>query len=194
VTAAPAEFLLRDGELELRRLEREDARELRAVIERNRAELERWLQWAHDEDPRQPLRFILDAHAREAQQTALQRAIVCGGRIVGTAGLTRIDRENLSGEIGYWLDGEHQGQGIVAAAVSALVDHAFARMGLNRLEIRTDVENGASRAVAERLGFRYEGTLRQAYRITGERYSDDAVYSLLASDPRGDATLGAAEP
>jgi ribosomal-protein-serine acetyltransferase len=194
VTAAPADFVLRGGELELRRLEREDARELRAVIERNRAELERWLQWAHDEDPRQPLRFILDAHAREAQQTALQRAIVCGGRIVGTAGLTRIDRENLSGEIGYWLDGEHQGQGIVAAAVSALVDHAFARMGLNRLEIRTDVENGASRAVAERLGFRYEGTLRQAYRITGERYSDDAVYSLLASDPRGDATLGAAEP
>jgi ribosomal-protein-serine acetyltransferase len=194
VTAAPADFVLRGGELELRRLEREDARELRAVIERNRTELERWLQWAHDEDPRQPLRFILDAHAREAQQTALQRAIVCGGRIVGTAGLTRIDRENLSGEIGYWLDGEHQGQGIVAAAVSALVDHAFARMGLNRLEIRTDVENGASRAVAERLGFRYEGTLRQAYRITGERYSDDAVYSLLASDPRGDATLGAAEP
>jgi ribosomal-protein-serine acetyltransferase len=194
VTAAPADFVLRGGELELRRLERDDARELRAVIERNRAELERWLQWAHDEDPQQPLRFILDAHAREAQQTALQRAIVCGGRIVGTAGLTRIDRANLSGEIGYWLDGEHQGQGIVAAAVSALVDHAFARMGLNRLEIRTDVENGASRAVAERLGFRYEGTLRQAYRITGERYSDDAVYSLLASDPRGDATLGAAEP
>ena len=54
---------------------------------------------------------------------------------------------------------------------------------LNRLEIRTDVENAPSRAVAERLGFHYEGTLRQSYRVTDERYSDDAVYSLLRSDP-----------
>ena len=193
MTAAPADFVLGDGELELRRLEREDARELRAVIDRNRAELARWLQWAHDEDPEQPLRFILDAHTREAQETALQRAIVRGGRIVGTAGLTRIDWANLSGEIGYWLDGGHQGQGIMTAAVGALVAHAFERLRLNRLEIRTDVENGPSRAVAERLGFRYEGTLRQAYRIAGDRYSDDAVYSLLAAEARGDARLGAAE-
>lgn len=193
MTAAPADFVLRGGELELRRLEREDARELRAVIDRNRAELARWLQWAHDGDPEQPLRFILDAHTREAQETALQRAIVSSGRIVGTAGLTRIDWANLSAELGYWLDGEHQGQGIMTAAVGALVAHAFEHQRLNRLEIRTDVENGASRAVAERLGFHYEGTLRQAYRITGARYSDDAVYSLLASEARGDARLGVAD-
>jgi ribosomal-protein-serine acetyltransferase len=192
VTAAPADFVLRDGELELRRLEREDAGELRALIDRNRAELARWLQWAHNEDPEQPLRFILDAHTREAQETAMQRAILCGGRIAGTAGLTRIDWMNLSAEIGYWLDAAHQGQGIMTAAVRALAGHAFERLGLNRLEIRTDVENGASRAVAERLGFRYEGTLRQAYRIAGDRYSDDAVYSLLAAEHSGGARLGGA--
>jgi ribosomal-protein-serine acetyltransferase len=193
VTAAPADFVLRGGELELRRLDPDDALELRAVIDRNRAQLARWLQWAHDESPEQPLRFILDGHAREAQETALQRAIVASGRIVGTAGLTRIDWANLSAELGYWLDGEHQGQGIMTAAVGALLAHAFERLRLNRLEIRTDVENSASRAVAERLGFHYEGTLRQAYRITGARYSDDAVYSLLASDPRHDARLGGAD-
>jgi ribosomal-protein-serine acetyltransferase len=72
----------------------------------------------------------------------------------------------------------------MTAAVAALVNHAFDSLQLNRLEIRTAVENAPSRAVAERLGFRFEGTLRQAYRVTDERYSDDTVYSLLRSDPR----------
>ena len=75
-------------------------------------------------------------------------------------------------------------------AVSAIVGYAFDHLHLNRLEIRTDVENFASRSLAERLGFQYEGTLRQAYRINDERYSDDAVYSLLATDRRApDARL-----
>jgi hypothetical protein len=39
-------------------------------------------------------------------------------------------------------------------------------------------------ALAERLGFRLEGVLRQSYRIDDGRYSDDAVYSMLASDPQ----------
>jgi ribosomal-protein-serine acetyltransferase len=72
----------------------------------------------------------------------------------------------------------------MTAAVAALVNHAFDGLQLNRLEIRTAVENARSRAVAERLGFRFEGTLRQSYRVTDERYSDDAVSSLLRSDPR----------
>jgi ribosomal-protein-serine acetyltransferase len=192
VTAAPPTFSLRGGALELRRLEQDDVAELHALIERNRAELCTWLQWPHEETSEQTLEFILRARAKEAEETGLQRAIVAERRIVGMAGLPRIDWANRNAEIGYWLGAEHQGRGIMTAAVAALVEHGFERLALNRLEIRTDIENTASRAVAERLGFRYEGTLRQAYRITGDRYSDDAVYSLLASDPRDDARLGGA--
>ncbi len=70
----------------------------------------------------------------------------------------------------------------MTAAVAALVDDGFDRYRLVRVEIRADVENRASRAVAERLGFQLEGVLRQSYRVLDERYSDDAVYSLLASE------------
>jgi ribosomal-protein-serine acetyltransferase len=59
------------------------------------------------------------------------------------------------------------------------------------VEIRTDIENRRSRALAERLGFQYEGVLRQAYWV-GDRYSDDAVYSMLAAErPAGGARLDA---
>ena len=77
----------------------------------------------------------------------------------------------------------------MTTAVAALVDVALGDWRLNRVEIRTDIENRRSRALAERLGFQYEGVLRQAYWV-GDRYSDDAVYSMLAAErPAGGARL-----
>jgi ribosomal-protein-serine acetyltransferase len=168
----------------LRPLREADADELHAVIERNRAALARWLHWAPGQTHEQTLAFIRSALARESQDGGMERAILAGQRIVGSVGVPAIDWRNRSAPIGYWLDEAHQGQGVMTAAVATVVDHAFERWDLTRLEIRTDIENAASRAVAARLGFHHEGTLRRAYRIDEERYSDDAVYSLLASDRR----------
>jgi ribosomal-protein-serine acetyltransferase len=71
----------------------------------------------------------------------------------------------------------------MTGAVTALVDHAISDWDLNRVEIRASVENAASRAIPERLGFREEGTLRQAELVDG-RYHDTVVYSMLAADWR----------
>lgn len=180
MTVAP-DFVLPGGH-ELRALEEADADELHALIERNRGELANWMQWAQGETPEDTLRFVRTARTMERDGGGLRRAIV-GEHIVGVVSCSRIDRTNRSAEIGYWLDRGQRGRGIMTSAVATLIDHAFDSLHLNRLEIRTDVNNGPSRALAERLGFRYEGTLRQSYRVSEERYSDDAVYSLLASDP-----------
>jgi ribosomal-protein-serine acetyltransferase len=176
-----ADFTLPGG-IELRPFEEDDAPELLALIERNRAELKRWMQMGHDRTPGQALAFVRRASAKEAEERGMQRAIVAEQQIIGVVGFPVIDRENRSASVGYWLDGGRQGRGVMTAAVTVLSRHAFDVLDLARLEIRTDVENLASRAVAERAGFRYEGTLRQAYWV-GDRYSDDAVYSMLASDP-----------
>ena len=71
----------------------------------------------------------------------------------------------------------------MTGAVTALVDHAISDWDLNRVEIRASVENAASRAIPERLGFHEEGTLRQAELVDG-RYHDTVVYSMLAADWR----------
>jgi ribosomal-protein-serine acetyltransferase len=176
----PPDFVLPGGR-ELCSFEDADAHELHALIERNRAQLAKWIQWAQGQTQEQTLAFIRRARTKESEGSGLERAIVADGRIVGVAGFPTIDRADRSAAIGYWLDEAHQGRGVMTSAVAALVSHAFENRQLNRLEIRADVENTPIRAVAERLGFRYEGTLRQAYRV-GERYSDDAVYSMLASD------------
>jgi ribosomal-protein-serine acetyltransferase len=185
---------------ELRALHDPDAPELHALIERNRARLARWIHWAHGQTLQDTRAFIGRARAMEQEGSGLSRGIVAAGRLAGVVGIT-VDRANRSAAIGYWLDEASEGKGVMTAAIAALADDGFERYRLVRLEIRADVENTASRAVAERLGFALEGIARQAYRVSDERYSDDAVYSLLASDParaelskRADAIDAAGSP
>jgi ribosomal-protein-serine acetyltransferase len=165
----------------LRAMHESDLHELHACIERNRDELRKWLRWTQEPSLESTRGHLARGLAAERDGHGLRRAIVLDGAVVGDVGLD-VDRENNAGGIGYWLDRDHRGRGLVSAAVGALVRHGFASLALRRIEIRTDVKNRASRAVAERLGFQLEGVLRQSYRVSDGHYSDDAVYAMLASD------------
>jgi ribosomal-protein-serine acetyltransferase len=140
------------------------------------------MAWAAKQTPEQTLRFIQSTHRQIAEDDGFTAALVAGDRIVGVVGFHGIDWANRSASIGYWLSEDEQGRGTMTEAVRALVEHAFTQWKLNRVEIRADIENVRSRAVPERLGFHQEGVLRQAYRVNENRYSDDAVYSMLAAE------------
>jgi ribosomal-protein-serine acetyltransferase len=103
---------------------------------------------------------------------------------VGVASFTWIDQSNCSAAIGYWLAQEAEGHGLMTAAVTALLRHGFRTLQLNRIEIRAGLRNRRSRAIPKRLGFRHEGTLRQAERLA-DRFVDHAVYGLLKEDWNG---------
>lgn len=113
-------------------------------------------------------------------QYAMDRAVPCvirvDGRIVGSASLA-LDPYLGQASLGYWIDERYEGRGIVHRAASALVDVARER-GSARVEVRTGVDNVRSRALAERLGFVHEGTLRSALPL-GPRRVDVAVYGLV---------------
>ena len=103
-----------------------------------------------------------------------------GALLGGTGFHARIGPEAL--EIGYWIDQGSQGQGLVSEAVAALCCVAFQIMRARRLEIRCSCDNARSRAVAERLGFRLDGVLRDSgYGGSGE-LEDKMVWSLLARE------------
>ncbi|HEV7586105.1 MAG TPA: GNAT family protein [Solirubrobacteraceae bacterium] len=168
---------------ELRPLEESDADELHALIDANRARLVRWMVWAEGHTFERTLAFIRDAQRQLTEDNGFQAAIVSEGTIVGVAGFHGIDWPNRATTIGYWLGAGEEGRGTMTHAVRALVDHAFEQWELNRVEIRIDVENHRSRAVAERLGFVHEGTLREALRLA-DGFHDDAVYAMLVRDWR----------
>ncbi|WP_413450201.1 GNAT family N-acetyltransferase [Georgenia phoenicis] len=103
-----------------------------------------------------------------------------GGRLVGMVGISRAAG---SGEIGYWLAPEARGLGLMHRAVGLVLDTAFGRLGLERVEWRADVGNWPSWRVAWRHGFRREGQVR-GMGVHGDRRVDQWVGTLLREDPR----------
>jgi ribosomal-protein-serine acetyltransferase len=170
-----------DERLHLRSLAPADAEDLYALVDAERERLAEWLPWAAGQTLEATREFVAGSRAQEAREDGFQAAIVRDGEIAGVAGYHRVDRLNRSTSIGYWLASRHEGEGVMSAAIRALVDHAFGPLGLNRVAIEAAVGNRRSRAVPERLGFVEEGVLREA-ELVGERYLDSVVYSTLASE------------
>lgn len=180
-----AEVLKAGRGLELRPLNLRNAATVFALVEANRQRLRRWLPWVDFNTSVLDSRaFILRVRSQARVGAAASFGLWWQERLVGITGFVWIDAPNRSAAIGYWLAQEAQGQGLMSAAVAALLRHGFRTLKLNRIEIRAGVRNRRSRAIPERLGFRHEGTLRQAERLA-DRFVDHAVYGLLREDWAG---------
>ena len=171
----------------LRLPEESDADALAAVVDADRAYLARWMPWAASNTPEDSLAFIRSARRQIADNDGLPMLIEHAGRVVGSIGFHAIDWTHRSTSLGYWIAEAEQGRGVVTSAARAMLDHAFGVWRLNRVEIRCGVDNGRSRAVPERLGFREEGTLLEAERV-GDRWVDLVLYAMLAADWPGQAS------
>ena len=90
--------------------------------------------------------------------------------------------EAETGEIAYVVDPAQRGRGIASTAVKLLSEWAFEALGLKRLQLSIAPENVASARVAEKAGYRFEGTLRSVKVIRGRRI-DVQLYSRLPDDP-----------
>ncbi len=88
------------------------------------------------------------------------------GAFVGAYCLTRRDRGVY--ELGFWAVKQQRGRGYSVEASTALCRWGFAALGAHRVEWWAMVGNDASRAVADRLGFTLEGTLRRRTMVNGE--------------------------
>jgi ribosomal-protein-serine acetyltransferase len=167
--------------LGIRPFEPDDAPELHALVEANRAHLARWLPWAADQDLEATERFIARAEEQLIREDGFQATLEPEGKIIGAIGFPSVDRLNRNTSIGYWLAESSQGRGIMTAAVRALVSYAFYEWDLHRVEIHCAPDNHRSRAIPERLGFREEARLRDAELVEG-RYLDSVVYGLLEGE------------
>jgi len=118
-------------------------------------------------------------------------AQLAGGRVVGHTGYLSPrrwpDGRLLAIEIGStWLAPEVWGTGVNPAAKLLLLDHAFDRLGVERVDIKTDARNERSRAAIRALGASFEGVLRswQPSAVAGEEHlvRDTAMHSIVRAD------------
>jgi len=104
------------------------------------------------------------------------------GALLGGVGLHHLEERGDSAEAGWWIGKEHRGFGYATEAVDLLVRTGFRRLALHRVQAFVFPRNRASRAVARRCGFRYEGRLRDEAR-KGRRWVATLLFARLASDP-----------
>jgi ribosomal-protein-serine acetyltransferase len=179
-------FCLRiDDELDLALIERRHAEAVHALARSNREHLLPWLPWAEKLDSIDGTIEFIDGAVRQFERGDGFSALVrWKGKPVGAVGLHYISTQRSQTEIGYWMDRAHWGRGLMTRCVRGLLAHVFDELGLNRVEIRCDVDNAASRRIPEKLGFRQEGVLRDASLLAAGRRGDLVVYGLLAREWR----------
>ena len=169
-------------DLKIAQLVEGDAQEHFSVIDRNRDHLAPWLPWVPlVTTVRDVARFIAVTQAAWQGRHELACALRLNGRIVGGLGIVDSDHENECVSLGYWLDHEVCGRGLMTTAVAAFTHWCFADLRRHRVQIRAARENIASRNIPLRLGFQEEGVLRQASIVAKQR-QDVVVYARLRTD------------
>ena len=104
------------------------------------------------------------------------------GRCLGIASYLRIDPDNGSIEVGHInFSPLIQRRPAATEAMYLMMRHAMEDLGYRRYEWKCDALNAPSRAAAERLGFLYEGTFRQATHYKG-RNRDTAWFAFTDGD------------
>ncbi len=171
-----------DDDLDLALLEERHAPELAALVAENRAHLSRFLPWAAESDEGATRAFLRGALEKFARGNGFEAGIRQRGELAGMLGVHYLDRVVGRTEFGYWIGRRFSGRGLVTRAVAGLSRVMFEVYGLNRVEIRCQPDNTASRRVAERLGFRHEGTLRAVHPAGGGEPADLEVFGLLRNE------------
>lgn len=176
---------LRWGEIALRPLRRTDARRWSRVRRDNAAWLRPWEATLPAADPGVPATFgaMVRANAREARAGRAEAfALDVDDVLMGQVTLGGIAWGSLrSAYIGYWISQEVAGRGIMPRAVALVTDHAFADLGLHRIEINVRPENTASLRVVAKVGYREEGYRPKYLHIDGA-WRDHVSFVMLADE------------
>lgn len=97
---------------------------------------------------------------------------------LGRVQLTQIARGPFcNAMLGYAIDAAHEGRGLMHEALRAVLDDAFGRLGLHRVQANVRPENARSLALLARLGFEHEGLAREYLFIDGA-WRDHAMTAL----------------
>ena len=182
--------ILSTKRLTLEPLGAQHAPDLWEATVRSMEELKPFMSWADTASFETTLAFASGGGLQWDAGAGMMFAIVMEEVAVGTIGFAQHAPLAGHAELGYWLRSDLCGGGLMTEAASAVVEYGFAVLGLHRIELRAAPANVGSVRVAEKLGFRREGTLRHGARGAGG-WHDVEIFGLLESDGRSSVHLAA---
>ena len=181
--------VLSHGPLRLRPLAVSDRRSWRRVRQRNLAWLSRWdatTPPGADARPRTFAAMVRAMHREARAGRQLPFAVEYDGEFVGQLTVNNVVRGSAQfASIGYWIDQDHAGKGLMTRAVAMAIDHCFFVLKLHRVEIAIRPENVASLRIVEKLGIPEIGFAPRYLHIDGD-WRDHRLFAITREDcPKG---------
>ncbi len=105
--------------------------------------------------------------------------------MIGMLRLSHIDWRIPRAELGYFIDKEYTRKGLMTEALRALLRFAFHQLELEKIVLRTSMENIPSQRLARKCGFRREGDLRGDLRKLGGELIDVMLFGLTRPEYLG---------
>lgn len=170
--------ILTTDRLQLRQIQPEDAEAIFAI----KSDLE--VTKHYGQEPHRTLSNTLAWLQRLKESYEHQEDIAWGitlkdqNSVIGVGVLWNFDSSFHCAEIGYELHPNYGKQGIMTEALSAILTFGFVELDLHRIEANPLTENTASRNLLLKLGFTYEGNLRQRHFFRGH-FEDQLYFGLL---------------
>ncbi|GAB2646594.1 GNAT family N-acetyltransferase [Vibrio panuliri] len=172
-----------DDELQLALVDESFAPIYCQLVSTQQAYLSQWLAWPPYCQSEQDFRLFIQRSLNDyAEGKSLTCAIIYQGNIVGNCSFNSIDHDLKRVAIGYWLSQDFTQRGIMTRVVNKLIEIAFTKYQMEKVELSAAVDNLPSRAVAERCGMTLEGVISNSEKI-GERILDHAIYAIHKQTP-----------
>lgn len=157
----------------------DDAVSLYEQIEKTRPQLAKFMPWGDSmrsvEDEKD---FLEYCQGRMQDKKLWITSIWVDEKPVGMIDLHNIDLDNSHAEVGYWLGGEYQGNGVMTDCLKRVLEIGFEEMKLHKIKLLAEQVNEASNAVAQKAGFILEGQLKDEIYSDG-KFHDANLYGLV---------------
>ena len=144
-----------------------------------------WDATAPPGSPARPVTFrtlVRRLKRAAARGSTLPFALEGDGRFAGQLTVNNIVRGSAQfASIGYWIDREFAGRGVMPRAVAMAVDHCFGPLGLHRIEIAIRPENSNSLRVVEKLEIAEVGYAVRYLHIDGD-WRDHRIYAITKEE------------
>ena len=166
-----------------------DVTEMRRALRHNALHLRPWsVAPAPGEDPSSLAsvsRAVLH-HRREWKRGHTFVMVIAqrddDARIIGRVALGAVLRGAFQNAyLGYWIDQDLQGRGLMTEAVRATTAFAFSAAHLHRVQAAVMPSNAASLRVLAKAGYRREGVASRYLLIAG-RWEDHVLFAATAED------------
>jgi ribosomal-protein-serine acetyltransferase len=165
----------------LREIQLSDSPEIFKIIENCRDYLREWLPFIDITKRVEDTEAFIRFSKSKASEHDKVYVILSDEKITGVISYKGTDYVNHKTEIGYWLAKDQQGKGIVTRACKILIENAFEKMGMNRVQLKVGINNVKSAAIPQRLNFTLEGIERDGEFLNG-KYINLEIYSILKQE------------